>query len=268
MNWSKQFRVQPGRQVRLAEWDAADTAGWTKDAATAELARARTRLMELQHRLYAENQRALLVVLQGMDAAGKDGVIRHVLSAFNPQGCRVTSFKAPSTVERAHDFLWRIHRAVPARGEIGVFNRSHYEDVLIVRVRGLAPKAVWSKRYRRINEFEALLAENGVRIVKFFLHITNAEQRDRLQARLSDPTKNWKFDPADLAERKLWPDYQRAYEVALSRCSTAAAPWFIIPANKKWFRNLAAALILVETLEDMDPRFPKPVSHLSRIVVK
>ena len=224
-------------------------------------------IAELQQRLYAEGKRALLIILQGMDTSGKDGTVRHVLSGVNPQGCRVTSFKAPTAEELAHDFLWRIHRAVPAKGEIGVFNRSQYEEVLIVRVHELAPADVWSTRYEQINGFEQTLTAAGVTILKFFLHISKAEQRDRLQARLEDKTKNWKFNPGDLAERKLWPDYQHAYEDALCRCSTKAAPWFIIPANKKWFRNLAVSSIIRETLEEMHPRFPKPLPGLDKIKV-
>lgn len=268
MNWTKKLLARPGHKIRLPDWDPADTAGLKKDEAGELLTGNIARLAELEYRLYAENRRALLIVLQGMDASGKDGTVRHVMTGLNPQSCQVTSFKVPTTEERAHDFLWRIHKAMPARGEIGIFNRSHYEDVLIVRVHNLVPKREWSNRYRRINEFEALLTENGVRVLKFFLHISKDEQRDRLQARLADRTRNWKFNPADLAERKLWKDYQRAYEDALSRCSTAAAPWFIIPANKKWFRNLAVSQIIVETLEQMNPKFPKPTADLSRMIVK
>jgi len=207
-------------------------------------------------------------VLQGMDTAGKDGTIRRVMSGINPRDCRVVSFKAPSQEELDHDFLWRVHRECPRRGEIGVFNRSHYEDVLIVRVRGLVKKEVWSARYDQINRFEQHLAENGTRIVKFFLHISKAEQKERLEARLADPSKNWKMNPTDLEERKLWDDYQRAYEDAISRCSTAHAPWFIIPADKKWFRDLAVSSIMVEMLEGMDLRYPKAEFDSSKIKVE
>jgi PPK2 family polyphosphate:nucleotide phosphotransferase len=268
MNLTQKLLVRPGHKIRLADCDPENAAGLKKDKAGELLPRNIARLTELQYRLYAENRRALLVVLQGMDASGKDGTVRHVMTGVNPQSCRVTSFKVPTAEERAHDFLWRIHRAVPARGEIGIFNRSHYEDVLIVRVHHLVPKREWAQRYRRINEFEAMLTENGVRVLKFFLHISKDEQRDRLQARLADRTRNWKFNPADLAERKLWKDYQCAYEDALSQCSTAAAPWFVIPANKKWFRNLAVSQIIVETLEQMAPQFPKPAANLAQIVIK
>lgn len=269
MNFTKRFIVRSGHPVHLSRCDPDDTGGYReKSEAEAELARNVKRLAELQYRFYAENRRALLVVIQGMDAAGKDGTIRHVMSGLNPQSCRVTSFKAPSAEELAHDFLWRIHKAVPGRGEIGIFNRSHYEDVLIVRVRHLVPKSVWSKRYDQINDFERMLADNGVVIRKFFLHISKEEQRQRLQERLDDPRKNWKFNPDDIRERERWSDYKRAYEEALSRCSTEKAPWFVIPANKKWFRNLAVSAILVETLEALAPQFPKPMPGISKIRIR
>ncbi|MCG3147066.1 MAG: Polyphosphate:AMP/ADP phosphotransferase [Verrucomicrobiae bacterium] len=264
MNFTKKLVGKHGQK----DWDADATLGFAKAEAQTLLDKNVRRLAELQSRLYAEGQRALLIILQGMDASGKDGTIAHVMSGVNPQSCRVTSFKAPTTEELAHDFLWRIHKAVPARGEIGIFNRSHYEDVLIARVRKLVPKKVWAQRYAQINAFEALLAANGVQILKFFLHISKDEQRDRLQSRLDDPLKNWKFNPGDLAERKLWKDYQRAYADAVHKCNTKHAPWFVVPANKKWFRNLAVAAIIVETLEKLDPQFPKPVADLSKIVVR
>jgi PPK2 family polyphosphate:nucleotide phosphotransferase len=266
MNLTKRLMVRPGS--KLNDWDAGETFGFKKDEAEALLEKNVRRLAEREYRLYAEGKRALLIVLQGMDASGKDGTVRHVMSGLNPQSCRVTSFKVPTAEERAHDFLWRVHKAVPAHGEIGIFNRSHYEDVLIVRVHKLVPEKVWSKRYRQINDFEAMLVESGVHILKFFLHISQDEQRDRLQARLADRTKNWKFNPGDLNERKLWKVYQRAYEEALSRCSTRHAPWFVVPANKKWFRNLAVSQIIVEALEKLDMKFPKPAFDPSKIVVK
>ena len=200
----------------------------------------------------------MLVVLQGIDAAGKDGTIRHVMGAFNPQGCPVTSFKVPSADELAHDFLWRIHRRVPGKGEIGVFNRSHYEDVLVVRVHDIVPKAVWSRRYDQINAFEQMLAEEGTTIVKFFLYIDKDEQRERFQARLDDPAKRWKFRLGDLEERKRWDDYIAAYEDALSRCSTDDAPWYVIPSNRKWFRNLAVPTSSATRSRTLDPRYPEP----------
>jgi PPK2 family polyphosphate:nucleotide phosphotransferase len=193
-----------------------------------------------------------------MDGSGKDGTIRNVMGAFNPQGCSVSSFKVPTPIELAHDYLWRVHQRVPGRGEIGVFNRSHYEDVLVVRVENLVPKAVWSRRYDQINAFEATLAASGTTIVKFFLHIDREEQRERFEARLADPAKSWKFRLGDLEVRKRWDDYMAAYEAALSRCSTEAAPWYVIPADKKWFRNLAVAEILADTMEALDPRYPEP----------
>jgi PPK2 family polyphosphate:nucleotide phosphotransferase len=261
--------VAPGEKIRLRDFDADYTGGLSKDEkAEAELEKNVAKLDDLGYRLYAESRRSLLLVLQGMDTAGKDGTIRHVMQGFNPQSCQVASFKQPGVDELAHDFLWRIYRATPRKGFIGIFNRSHYEDVLIVRVHNLVPEKVWSKRYRQINDFEAMLVESGVHILKFFLHISQDEQRDRLQARLADRTKNWKFNPGDLNERKLWKVYQRAYEEALSRCSTRHAPWFVVPANKKWFRNLAVSQIIVEALEKLDMKFPKPAFDPSKIVVK
>ena len=259
MNFTKRFGVKHGQQIKLADFDPADTAGIKKDEAVKELLEKNiTRLADLQYRLHAESRRAVLVVLQGMDTSGKDGTIRHVMSGLNPQGCRVTSFKVPSAEEASHDFLWRIHHAVPAYGEIGIFNRSHYEEVLVVRVHELLPKSVWSARYDEINAFEKFLTANNVTVLKFFLHISKEEQTARLRERLDDSDKNWKMSPADFKEREFWRDYVKAYEDALSRCSTKAAPWFVIPANKKWFRNLAVSQILVETLAEMAPQFPKP----------
>ena len=198
----------------------------------------------------------MLVVLQGIDAAGKDGTIKKVMTAFNPQGCPVTSFKVPSSEELAHDYLWRVHKAVPKRGEVGIFNRSHYEDVLIVRVHDLVPAAVWRKRYDEINAFEQHLSANGTTIVKFFLSIDRDEQRDRFQARYDDPTKRWKFSMGDLAERERWDDYQAAFDEALSKTSTDVAPWYVIPADRKWFRNLAVATILADTMAGLKPKYP------------
>ena len=264
----EQLVVAPGRRVHLAEWDPEDTRGHGKDAATEDaLAQAIARLDELQYVMFADHRHALLVVLQGMDAAGKDGTIRHVMAGLNPQGCRVTAFKRPSAEEAEHDFLWRIHRAVPAKGDIAIFNRSHYEDVLVARVRKLVPREVWSARYEQINGFEALLAQNGVTVVKFFLHINEAEQKRRFEERLKDPTKQWKLEPEDFEDRKYWDDYTAAYEDALGHCSTDAAPWFVIPANKKWFRNLAVSRILVHALERLDLKFPKPSFDVSRLTV-
>ena len=267
MNWRKQLQVKPGRPVALDKLDPDHTFGWEKSAVAERLTQNTARLAEWQWRLFAESRHAVLIILQGMDASGKDGTVRHVMSGLNPASCQVQSFKAPTAEEARHDFLWRVHHVVPARGEIGVFNRSHYEEVLIVRVRELVPKEVWQRRYDQINDFEQMLTENGVTILKFFLHIDKAEQRDRLKARLADPAKNWKFDSADLAVRRQWDAYQRAYEDALSRCSTKWAPWYVVPANKKWFRNLAVSEIVRATLADLHPQFPKPRLDLAKIRV-
>ena len=249
-----------GKSVSLSKWDADSTPGIRdREEAAERLARNLERMDELQYGLYAEGRRSLLLVFQGMDAAGKDGVIRKVATAFNPQGCRAWSFKAPTPEELAHDFLWRIHRAAPAKGEVAIFNRSHYEDVLIVRVHDLVPKRVWSERYAIINEFERRLAEHGTTILKFFLHISPEEQLERIRKRLDDPEKHWKFNEADLDERTRWDDYQRAFEDALARCNTEHAPWFVIPANRKWYRDVAVSEIVTATLEGMDPR-PNAVS--------
>jgi PPK2 family polyphosphate:nucleotide phosphotransferase len=215
------------------------------------------RLTELQSRLYAESEQSLLVVLQGRDTCGKDGTIRRVFDAVNPQGCSVTSFKKPSERELSHDFLWRVHQAVPAKGMIAIFNRSHYEDVLIVRVRKLVTRAVWSKRYEQINEFERILSENGVTIVKFFLHVSKDEQKKRLLERLEDPDKHWKLNEGDLGERALWTSYTAAYRDALRKCSTRWAPWYVVPADKKKLRDYLVAQVVVETVRRMAPKYPK-----------
>jgi PPK2 family polyphosphate:nucleotide phosphotransferase len=256
-NLRKALRVEPGSKVRLDELDPEATHGHDKDGSEGDLKAGLRRLADLQDRLWAEQKHPILVVLQGIDAAGKDGTIRHVMSAFNPQGCPVTPFKAPTTVEAAHDYLWRVHQRAPGKGEIAIFNRSHYEDVLVVRVHELVPEAVWSRRYEQINAWEQTLAEEGTTIVKFFLNISADEQRDRLQARVDDPTKQWKFRLGDLDERKRWDDYQAAFEAALERCSTAWAPWYVIPSNRNWFRNLAVADILGDVLDELDPAYPR-----------
>lgn len=244
-----------GRSVDLSKWDANATPGIrNREEAAERLAKNLERMDELQYGLYAESRRSLLLVFQGMDAAGKDGVIRKVATAFNPQGCRAWSFKAPTPEELAHDFLWRIHRAAPAKGEVAIFNRSHYEDVLIVRVHDLVPKRVWFERYAIINEFERRLVEHGTTILKFFLHISREEQLERLGRRLDDPAKHWKFSEADIDERARWDDYHRAFEDLLARCSTKHAPWFVIPANRKWYRDAAVSEIVAATLAEMDPR--------------
>jgi PPK2 family polyphosphate:nucleotide phosphotransferase len=261
--------VPPGKKVRLKDFDPDYTGGIkNKNKAREELEENIERLAELGYRLYAENRRSLLLVLQGMDTAGKDGTIRHVMKGFNPQSCQVTSFKQPSVEELNHDFLWRIARAVPRKGNIGIFNRSHYEDVLVVRVHDLVPKREWQTRYDRINLFEKTLATGGTTIVKIFLHIGKDEQRRRLQSRLDDPSKLWKFSRDDLSERRYWDEYQKAYEAALTRCNTERAPWHIVPANRKWFRNLAISRVLCKTLEKMNLRFPPPEKGLEDIVVE
>jgi len=266
MSLSARLRVSPGRPVSLSHFDPDDTQGWKKDdRMQRELAKGIAELDRLQYVLYAERKHALLVVLQGMDGAGKDGTIRHVMTGLNPQGCRVTPFKVPTPEEAAHDFLWRIHRAAPARGDIGIFNRSHYEDVLVTRVRKLAPRAVWSRRYDEINAFERLLVDERTVVLKFFLHLSKGEQRRRIQDRLRDPDKQWKLSAGDFTERARWGAYAKAYEEVLSRCSTAHAPWYVIPADKKWFRNLAVCRILVETLEGLRMKFPRPSVDVSRV---
>jgi PPK2 family polyphosphate:nucleotide phosphotransferase len=265
-NFSKELVVKPGKKVKLSKWDPGDTLGWDKTSKMKEsLQKAEDDLDQLQYLLYAEHKRALVIVLQGRDAAGKDGTIRHVMSGVNPQGCTVTSFKVPSPEEASHDYLWRIHKATPEYGDIGIFNRSVYEDVLIVRVHNLVPKDVWSKRYDQINEFEELLHDNRVKIIKFFLHISKDEQKRRFQERIDDPDRRWKISEADFAERKFWDDYTDAYEEVLTRCSTEHAPWYIIPADKKWFRNLAVSHIIAETLKDMKMKFPPPTVDVKKL---
>jgi len=248
--------VKPGSTVDLADVDPNETFGHGKATAEVKVAADLERLTGLQERLWAEHRRRVLIVLQGIDASGKDGTITHVMRAFNPLGCRVVGFGVPSPVELAHDYLWRVHQVVPGDGEISVFNRSHYEAVLVERVHSLVPKEVWSRRYDQINAFEQMLVEEGTTILKFFLHIDRDEQKRRLQARASDPTKRWKFKMGDLAERKLWAGYVAAFNEALTRCSTEQAPWFVIPANHKWFRNLAVGDIVAASLDALDPKYP------------
>ena len=252
--------AKPGHKVALREIDPAETGPYEHKRDMKEpLEACRKELIRLQELLYAEAKHSVLIVFQATDTGGKDGTIRHVMGGVNPQGCQVIPFKVPTPEELAHDYLWRIHKAIPPKRMIGIFNRSHYEDVLIVRVHNLVPEAVWSRRYDQINRFEDILAENHVVIRKFFLHISKDEQRKRLEARVGDKTKSWKVNPADFHERKRWAEYMKAYEEALTRCSTDRAPWFVVPANHKWFRNLAVSSILVETLETMDPRLPKAI---------
>ena len=266
----ERYRVKSGGKAHLSAHDPRDTGGFRggKREGLRALAEVTAELRELQRVLFAAHEHRLLVVLQGMDTAGKDGTIRHVFGPLNPQGVRVTGFKVPTPRELDHDYLWRVHPHTPGRGEIAVFNRSHYEDVLVVRVHGLAPEKVWRRRYRHIAEFERLLADEGTTILKFFLHISKKEQKERLQARLDDPAKNWKFNSGDLAERKLWPDYVAAYEEALSRTSKRAAPWYVVPSDRKWYRNLVVATVVRNTLRRMKLAYPAAEEDLSGIEVQ
>lgn len=250
------LRVEPGRTVRLSRVDPAATHGFEKADADAATRRVLDRLSDVQERLWAEHRHKVLIVLQGIDAAGKGGTIEHVMGAFNPAGAIVTSFKVPTEPEREHDYLWRVHQHTPGNGRIAVFDRSHYEEVLIVRVHDLVPKEVWSRRYEQINAFERLLVEEGTTVLKFFLYIDRDEQRERFQARYDDPTKRWKFRLGDLEERARWDDYIAAFDDVLSRTSTELAPWYLVPSNRKWFRNLAVATIVADTLDDLDPAYP------------
>lgn len=260
--------VTPGKKRRLREIDPAYCGDYKgKQEARKQLEADRAELVGLQELLYAEGKHAVLIVVQAMDTGGKDGVIAHVMSGVNPQGCVVTPFKVPTPEELAHDYLWRVHKAVPPKGMIGIFNRSHYEDVLVVRVHSLVPKDVWRQRYEQINQFEKHLAENGVAILKFYLHISKEEQRRRLQARLDDPTKHWKFSVGDLKERALWNDYMAAYEDAVNLTSTPWAPWYVIPADRKWYRNLVVARVLVETLRGLRMKYPEPAEDLTKVVI-
>jgi PPK2 family polyphosphate:nucleotide phosphotransferase len=265
---SQPFLVSSGTQVSLADYEPGYTGNYQSKAETkAELKRNVARLRELQDVLWAQGKHSLLIVLQAMDAGGKDGTIKHVMRGVNPQGCQVTSFKVPTKEELDHDFLWRVHKVVPRRGYIGIFNRSHYEDVLVVRVHNLVPEEAWRQRYEQINHFEKLLADTGTTILKFFLFTSREEQKERFEARLRDPRKNWKFSMGDVKEREYWDDYMRAYEEALSRCSAPWAPWYIVPANRKWYRNLAVSQIVVETLERLDMRYPPPLPDADSIVI-
>jgi PPK2 family polyphosphate:nucleotide phosphotransferase len=265
-----QYRVSPGSSIVLKDWDPEDKSFFDggKKKGTKHLLKLNLELESLQELLYAEHKHKVLVVLQGMDTSGKDGVIRHVFEGVNPQGVSVASFKKPTEIELDHDYLWRVHDHAPGKGEIVIFNRSHYEDVLVVRVHELVPKEVWSRRFDQMNEFERMLVEEGTTILKFFLHITPDEQKERLQARLEDPSKIWKFNSLDLKERKLWDSYVKAYEDVLSKTSTEWAPWYIVPSNRKWYRNLVIATVLIETLKKLKMEFPKPEENLEKIQIK
>lgn len=266
----ERYLVKPGTKINLDEWDPNEKTFFEfgKQAGKLHLVELNNELMQLQNVLYAENKHNFLIVLQGMDTSGKDGTIKHVFHGVNPQGVRIANFKVPSKIELEHDFLWRVHKQAPGKGEIAIFNRSHYEDVLVVRVHDLVPKYVWSKRYAQINAFEKMLAEEGTTILKFFLHIDLDEQKERLQARLADPHKQWKFRKGDLDERKLWPNYIQAYEDVLSKTSTKYAPWYLIPANRKWYRNLIISTILIETLKNLKMKYPPPEDDLDGIIIE
>jgi len=267
-SYCERYGVHPGKSVDLSSINPADTGDFQNvKAATKALKKTRKQLRQLQDRFYAWHKKSLLIVLQAMDTAGKDGTIKHVMRGVNPQGVTVTSFKVPTPEELSHDYLWRIHKAVPGRGHIGIFNRSHYEDVLVVRVHNLVPPEVWGRRYEQINHFEQHLAENDVVILKFYLHISLEEQARRLQARLDNPDKRWKFSKGDLKERALWPDYMAAYTDALQKCSTEYAPWYIIPSDNKWYRNLVVAQIITETLQNINPQYPEPEEGLDGIQI-
>jgi PPK2 family polyphosphate:nucleotide phosphotransferase len=262
-------QLTPGSPVRLAQVNPdGKTLHPDRDTAENEFRELRDEFIELQRRIYAEDKHKLLIVFQAMDAGGKDSAIRKVFKGVNPQGVHVTSFKAPSKVELQHDFLWRIHKAVPSKGMIGVFNRSHYEDVLIVRVDNLVPESVWRPRYELINQFEYLLHSTGTTILKFYLHISKDEQRERFQDRVDEPEKNWKFTFEDLEKRKQWDDYMVAYEEMLNQTTTSYAPWHVIPTNQKWYRNLALMRIIVNTVRQLNPQYPSPEGDLSGVVVQ
>jgi PPK2 family polyphosphate:nucleotide phosphotransferase len=265
----ERYRVKKDQPIRLKDYDPDDLGKYDgeKDEGLELLGELNQDLEKLQELLYAEHKHRVLIVLQGMDTSGKDGVISHVFEGVNPQGVRVASFKVPTDEELDHDYLWRVHKQTPGKGEMVIFNRSHYEDVLVVRVHNLVPESVWQKRYDQIRDFERQLAQEGTIILKFFLHIDKDEQKQRLQDRLNDPTKIWKFNPGDLKERALWDEYTAAYEDAISLTSTDEAPWYIVPANKKWYRNLVIASVLVDALKKMDMQYPQPAEDLSPIVI-
>jgi len=266
MKYVNRFRVKPGSKVKLKDIDPGFVGHHeSHKKAVEEIEQDREKLRKLQELLYADGRCSLLICLQGMDTGGKDGTIDHILGAMNPQGCRVEGFRQPSIEELAHDFLWRIHQVVPPKGKVAIFNRSHYEDVLVVRVHNLVPQAVWSSRYDQINSFERGLVEGATHILKFYLHISKKEQLSRFKERLDDPAKQWKISESDYKERKFWDEYMKAYEDVLSCCSTAEAPWFVIPSDHKWFRNLAIARIVVEYMEGLDMKCPLPSVNLEHI---
>lgn len=264
----KTHLLEPGQPVLINQQPSAGRAYFPdKESAIQEFRNLRDELIELQRQLYAEDKHKLLIVFQAMDAGGKDGTIRRVFRGVNPQGVMVNSFKVPSKLELAHDFLWRVHKVVPQRGMIGVFNRSHYEDVLVVRVHSIVPESIWRPRYELINQFEKMLASTGTTILKFYLHISKDEQRERFQDRINEPEKNWKFSFEDLKKREMWDDYMLAYEDMLTYTSTNWAPWYLIPGDQKWYRNLAVTRVIVQALRNLDPHYPKPEKDLTGIIV-
>ena len=264
------FLVKPRTTLKLRQYDPDYEKKHTRkmEQAEIELSELSNRMSHLQYKLFADRSQALLIILQGVDTSGKDGTIRHVMKAFNPQSCRVVSFKAPTTEEIAHDYLWRVHKALPSKGEITIFNRSHYEDILEVRVHKIIPPSIWSQRYRQINEFEQYLSENNIKIIKLFLHISKDEQNKRLEDRFKDPKKRWKITEEDLQKRKYWNKYLKAYEDIINKCNASWAPWYIIPSNIKWFRNIVVATILVHTLVGMNLSFPKPMVDISKMNIQ
>ena len=266
-NFSRQFMLAGDQPVKLKAVSTSEDLGLVKDEARSQLAALLPKIAFLQHRLMAEARQSLLVVIQGRDASGKDGLVRHVMSGLNPAGIRVTSFKVPAGVEKEHDYLWRCHLATPRRGEVGVWNRSHYEDILVPRVKNLVDESTWRRRYRHIREFERLLSEEGTRIAKFYLHISHEVQRQRLQKRVDNPESVWKHDPSDLSDRAIWPDYEKAYEEIFAETSRPNAPWFFVPADLKWARDVIFARILLAILEEMDPQLPKADESLRGITV-
>ena len=261
----RDFRVAPGEHISLRNIKTSYKGPDQKHKGLDKVEKLSDNMGDLQQRLFAERKRSLLIILQALDAGGKDGVIKHVIGSMNPDGCHVANFKEPTQQELAHDFLWRIEAQTPAKGEIAIFNRSHYEDVLVVRVHDLVPESVWSRRYEQINDFERRLVANGTHILKFFLHISREEQLERFDQRLDDPAKRWKISDADYSEREYWDDYLRAYEDAIARCNTVDAPWFVIPADHKWFRDLAISKIIVSTMESMDFQVPQPTVDIEAI---
>jgi PPK2 family polyphosphate:nucleotide phosphotransferase len=263
--FSKDFQIKPSARICLGKWDTKFIGEHTKKEALRKIEKLREQISDMQMRLYAEHQRSLLICLQGQDASGKDGVVKHVIGSMNPEGCRVVNLKEPTKEELDHDFLWRIERQTPRKGEVVIFNRSHYEDVLIVRVHDLVPKRIWSGRYKQINDFEQRQLANGTHILKFFLHISKEEQLERFEQRLDDAGKRWKISEADYTEREYWDEYEKAYEEVFAKCNSAAAPWFLIPADHKWFRDLAISEIIVAALEALKIQVPKPTVNLTDI---